>query len=215
MALAVLDHLVVAAETLEQGVDWLRSATGATASTGGKHVAMGTHNALLRLGERLFLEIIAIDPDGIKPSRPRWFGLDDRALQAELSEQPRLIHWVARCDDIGKAIAACPIALGAVHPMARGDFRWRITVPDNGALPARGLFPTLIQWDVPFHPADRLPPSSVSLAQLGATCAEPAPLRAALAALGLSEALPVTFDRETRLAAMLRTPQGHTALTSS
>ena len=214
MPLAVLDHLVVGASSLEQGVEWVRSVTGATAMPGGKHLAMGTHNALLKLGERLFLEIMAIDPDGIKPSRPRWFGLDDRVLQSELSEQPRLIHWVARCDDIGKAVAACPIELGPVTPIARGDFRWRITIPDNGALPVRGIFPTLMQWDVPFHPADRLPPSSVSLMQLGATCSEPAPIRAALAVLGLSEALPVTFDRETRLAAMLRTPQGHTALTS-
>jgi hypothetical protein len=68
---------------------------------------------------------------------------------------------------------------------------------------------------VPFHPADKLPASNVSLAQLGATCAEPAPVREALAALGLSAALPVSYDRETRLAAMLRTPQGTFALASS
>ena len=81
MPLAVFDHLVVAASTLDQGVEWVRSLTGATAQSGGKHVAMGTHNALLKLGERSFLEILAIDPDGIKPSRPRWFGLDGLALQ--------------------------------------------------------------------------------------------------------------------------------------
>lgn len=214
MALAVFDHLIVAASTLDQGIEWVRGLTGATAHPGGKHVAMGTHNALLKLGDRAFLEILAIDPDGIKPSRPRWFGLDERTLQSELSEQPRLIHWVARSDDIDRAIAACPVKLGTVHPMARGDYRWRITIPDDGALPARGLVPTLIQWDVPFHPADKLPVSNVSLAQLGATCTEPAPIRAALTPLGLGETLRVTFDRETRLAAMLRTPQGLATLAS-
>jgi len=213
--LAVFDHLVVAASTLDQGIEWVRSLTGATAQSGGKHVAMGTHNALLKLGERSFLEILAIDPDGIKPSRPRWFGLDGLALQSELSEQPRLIHWVARSEDIGQAIAACPLDLGTVHPMSRGDYRWRITIPDDGALPARGLVPTLIQWDVPFHPADKLPVSNVSVTQLAATCTEPAPVRAALGSLGLSESLRVTYDRETRLAAMLRTPQGYATLTSS
>jgi hypothetical protein len=175
---------------------------------------MGTHNALLRLGKRVYLEIIAIDPQGAKPPRPRWFDLDNPVLQSELLEQPRLIHWVARTDDIEAAAAACPLALGAPHPMARGDYRWRITIPDDGTLPARGIVPTLIAWDVPLHPADQLPASNVTLAQLGATCSDPATVRAALASLGLDRAIAVTYDRETRLAAMLRTPRGMVTLTS-
>src|SRR5437868_12288896 len=66
---ATLDHLVVAAETLEQGEDHLESLLGARPRRAGKHVAMGTHNSVLRLGERVYLELIAIDPDGIKPDR--------------------------------------------------------------------------------------------------------------------------------------------------
>jgi len=145
---------------------------------------MGTHNALLRLGERVYLEIIAIDPQAAKPSRPRWFGLDDIALQSELTERPRLIHWVACTADIERACAQCPVQLGAVQPMARGDYRWRITIPADGALPARGLVPTLIQWDVPTHPADRLP------GRMSCSKGSPRPIRtrtdpAALKALGL------------------------------
>ena len=64
---AVLDHLVVAAATLEQGEDYIESRLGARPLRGGKHVAMGTHNSLLRLGEKTYLEVIAVDPDG-KPS---------------------------------------------------------------------------------------------------------------------------------------------------
>ena len=206
--LAELDHLVVAAATLADGIDYIAARTGVAPQPGGKHVAMGTHNALLRLGERVYLEIIAIDPEGARPSRPRWFDLDDIALQAELTEQPRLIHWVARTADIERTAAACRLALGAIHPFERGDFRWRITVSDDGKRPARGIVPALIQWDVPFHPADRLPDSKVSIAQFAATHSDPAPARDALASLGLAEVLPVTYDRETRLAAMLRTPRG-------
>ena len=98
--------------------------------------------------------------------------------------------------------------------MARGDYRWRITIPDDGTLPARGIVPTLIEWDVPNHPAESLPASGVTLAQLAATCPDPAPVRSALAALGLGGTIAVTFDRETRLAAMLRTPRGIVTLTS-
>jgi hypothetical protein len=206
--LATLDHLVVAAATLADGIDWVAAATGATPLPGGKHVAMGTHNALLRLSETSYLEIIAIDPDGVKPARRRWFDLDDIALQAELTEQPRLIHWVARTDDIEAAVAASPLPLGSIHSMQRGDYRWRITIPDDGSRPGRGLVPTLIQWDVPAHPAARLPKSNVTLAQLAGTHSDPAPLRAALAALGLQGTIAISYDRETRIAAMLRTPRG-------
>jgi Glyoxalase-like domain len=208
------DHLVVAATTLADGIEYVAAITGVAPQSGGRHLAMGTHNALLRLGDRLFLEIIAIDPDGTRPSRRRWFGLDELALQAELTERPRLIHWVARTDAIESVAAACPIALGPIHPMSRGDYRWRITIPDDGALPARGVVPTLIQWDVAIHPADRLPPSNVTLAQLAATHSDPASVRAALRKLGAEGAIQVTYDRETRLAAMLRTPRGVVTLSS-
>ena len=202
------DHLVVAAVTLADGIEYLGELTGVAAHPGGKHVAMGTHNALMRLSERTFLEIIAIDPEGTKPTRPRWFELDDIALQAELTERPRLIHWVARTKGIESVAASCPTPLGTVHPMSRGDYRWRITIPDDGSLPGKGVVPTLIEWDVPQHPADTLPKSNVSLVSLAATHPDPASIRAALAALGQSDVVAVTYDRDTRLAAMLRTPRG-------
>lgn len=212
--LAVIDHLVLAATTLADGIDYVATLTGAVPQPGGKHVAMGTHNALLKLGEKLYLEIIAIDPQGAKPQRPRWFGLDSVALQAELMEQPRLIHWVARTTDIAAATAASGVDPGPVHAMARGDYRWRITIPDDGAMPGRGLIPTLIQWDVPRHPADGLPKSGVALAECGGTHPDPAMLRAVLARLGLEAALRVSFDRETRMVAMLHTPRGLVTLSS-
>ena len=212
--LPVPDHLVVAATTLAEGIEYVGDLTGSAPRPGGRHVAMGTHNALLRLGERFYLEVIAVDPDDAKPARPRWFDLDHPTLIAALAEGPRLVHWVARSEAIERAAPACPIALGPVHPMARGDYRWRITIPDDGTLPAGGLVPTLIQWDVPMHPTDSLPASGVALKGLAASHREPAPIRAALAALGLREALAVTYDRETRLAAMLRTPRGIVTLSS-
>jgi hypothetical protein len=203
-----LDHLVVAAVSLADGIEYLGELTGVAAQPGGKHFAMGTHNALMRLSERTFLEIIAIDPEGTKPARPRWFELDNIALQAELTERPLLIHWVARTKGIERVAASSPIRLGSVHPMSRGNYRWRITIPDDGSLPAKGIVPTLIEWDVAQHPADTLPKSNVSLVSLAATHPEPASIRAALASLGQDEVVAVTYDRETRLAAMLRTPRG-------
>jgi len=209
---AELDHLVVGAATLTAGIAFVEQLTGVPPVPGGKHATMGTHNALVRLGERAYIEIIAIDPEAAKPAHPRWFDLDDVALKGELAERPRLITWAARTNDIERASAACPMALGTIRPLERGDFRWRLTVPDDGRRPGKGVVPALIQWDVPAHPADRLPSSGLSLVQFGATHSDPAPVRAALAALGLEQALSVSYDRDTRLLAMLRTPRGTIAL---
>src|SRR6202171_6737235 len=119
---ATLDHLVVAAASLEQGEDHLESVLGVRPRRGGKHIAMGTHNSVLRLGDggnRSYLELIAIDPDGIKPDRPRWFDLDRTSMRASLALGPRLIHWVARCADIEAAKKISPSDHGSVYPMTR------------------------------------------------------------------------------------------------
>lgn len=163
--MAAIDHLVVAARDLDSGARWLEERLGAPLVAGGAHTTMGTHNRLLRLAGRpaLYLELIAIDPSGTNPGRPRWFGLDDPVQQARLAERPHLIHWVARSDDL---IHEATPAHGEILSMQRGDYRWRITVPTDGQLPGAGCLPTLIQWDVPFHPAARLPESGCTLVNL-------------------------------------------------
>src|SRR5215467_3043415 len=120
--IARLDHLVVAAATLEQGEDHLEATLGVRPQRGGKHVAMGTHNSLLKLGPRTFLELIAVDPEGPAPAHPRWFGLDTQAMREALFSGPRLIHWVARTDDVEASLRATTVDLGRVHPMERGSF---------------------------------------------------------------------------------------------
>ena len=102
---AVLDHLVVAGTTLAQAIEYVADMTGVAARTGGQHTTMGTHNALVKLGERLYLELIAIDPSLPKPARPRWFDMDDAKLALSLGEKPRLIHWVARTTELAALVA--------------------------------------------------------------------------------------------------------------
>ena len=209
--MAALDHLVVAARDLASGAAWLEERLGTPLAAGGRHAAMGTHNRLLRLGEQCYLEVIAIDPEAPPPGRPRWFGLDDPGIRVALSERPRLIHWVARCDNLASEAAACATSPGEVVAMARGDYRWRITIRPDGGLPGGGLLPSLIQWDVPFHPADRLPESGCRLMKLEAFTAGAAALHSGLASLGLSASLavfPPLEDGAGRLVAYLATPAG-------
>lgn len=74
-----LDHLTVIAPSLERGVEHVHRQIGIAMPIGGKHPEMGTDNHVLRLGDDVFLEVIAIDPGAQRPNCPRWFGLDAAA----------------------------------------------------------------------------------------------------------------------------------------
>ena len=201
------DHLVLAARDLDIGAAWLERHLGVALVPGGKHERMGTHNRLLGLGDNFYLELIAIDPAAAPPGRPRWFALD----RLPASDRPRLIHWVARSADIERDAAGCSEALGDILPMERGDFRWRISVSVDGHLPGDGLVPTLIQWDVPFHPGSRLPDVGCRLMKLEGFHPQPARIRTALASLGLGSRLdvhPGADGEAAQLVAYVKTPRG-------
>ncbi len=209
--MAELDHITVAAHTLEQGVDHLRSVLGIELPYGGAHPRMATHNHLLRLGDSVFLEVIAIDPAAPAPDRPRWFQLDDPALQAQLAIAPRLITWVVRTTDIARTFAASNRPLGAIEPMSRGDLRWLITFPGDGTLPDGGMIPALIQWRDAAHPATRMPDLGCTLERLEAAHPEPSAYQAALASLGADRHVHIratTPGEPAHLTAHIRTPLG-------
>jgi hypothetical protein len=206
------DHLVVGCATLAQGIDHLTRLTGATAVAGGKHALMGTHNALLKLGPALYLELLAIDPDAPPPKRPRFFDLEKASMRDALAASPQLIGWAARTDDLDDALLRATIAPGVATRMTRGDLAWRLTIPEDGVRPEGGVLPALIEWPPGVHPADRLPESGVALIELAASHPAPATIREALAAWKLGEAMRVSYAAALRLAAMLRTPRGLVAL---
>ncbi|HSQ04485.1 MAG TPA: VOC family protein, partial [Burkholderiales bacterium] len=143
-----IDHLVVTAPSLATGVEYVQDILGVILQRGGEHARMSTHNALLRLGPALYLEVIAVNPRAMKPERPRWFELDHLAPHAE----PRLATWVARTNDIRAAAMASSIPLGAVESMSRGALSWLITIPPDGSLPHNGIAPSLIEWHTAVHP---------------------------------------------------------------
>jgi hypothetical protein len=167
-----LDHLVVAARTLDEGVAWCEATLGIVPGAGGVHPLMGTHNRLFSVAsaafERAYFEIIAIDPSAPSPGRARWFGLD----AADLSRGPRLVAVVARTPSLDDRLAAlrdagvdAGRALAASRATPGGLLRWRIAVRDDGRVLRGGALPTLIEWG-DRHPADAMPASGVSLQAL-------------------------------------------------
>jgi hypothetical protein len=204
-----IDHLVVACADLEQGSAWLRAQLGVEAQPGGKHELMGTHNRLLRLGARTYLELIAVDPEAPQPPRPRWFGLDEAAVR-RAGERPFLLTWVAATDRIGDAQRRAP-ALGAVIGASRGAFSWRITVSADGRLPFAGVLPALIEWQGDAHPCDGLEERGCELVQL--RLSHPAADRLVPMFRALRLTGPVALEPgPIALAARIRTPHGEVEL---
>jgi hypothetical protein len=220
MTLAI-DHLVIAAPDLDSGTEYVASALGVAPQGGGTHPRMGTHNRVMGLYGGLYLEVIAIDPSAPVPERPRWFGLDSDLVQQRLRDGPFLAHWAARVDrptDLSRWQAQYPDKIAPAIPMTRGDLRWRLTVPDDGSLPAwhgeaahagEGLFPTLIQWDVPNHPAISLPRQDLALRKLHGQHPHAELLRQGLAWIGATDLIEIEqTDGPPLLAADIETPAG-------
>ena len=67
-------------------------------------------------------------------------------MQSRLAAGPSLITWALRCESLATACARVP-DLGEILSMSRGDFRWKIAVPEDGSLPFSGVLPAGIQWE--------------------------------------------------------------------
>ena len=222
MSVAV-DHLIVAASTLAQGVAWCEETLGVTPAAGGQHALMGTHNRVLHIASAAYpdayLEIIAVDPQAPPPGRARWFGLDDAALQRSLAEQgPRLIHFVARSTmldmhrwgliTVGQR-PGDPVAIS--RETASGTLSWDMLVRADGALDCAGALPTLLQWKSA-HPVAAMAPSGVVLQSLTLRGVPPR-ARDVLRLRGV-QVLVDASDTEPALHATLQTPRGEVTLKS-
>lgn len=167
-----IDHIVVVAQTLEQGVAWCEATLGITPQPGGDHPQFGTHNRIFKIATPGFplayFEIIAIKKAAAQAvntpnngqnkakneaQKSRWFDMDDAALQAAVAKEPRLVHFVANTDDIQAGRAALKAvgidrgaAVEASRPTRKGRLEWKITVRDDGQRLFNGALPSLIQW---------------------------------------------------------------------
>ena len=197
----VFDHLAISAETLAEGVAWAEARLGVALAGGGQHPHMATHNRLLGLGD-LYLEVIAADPDALRPAWPRWFDLD------RFTGRPRLTNWIARCDDLEAELTLSPPGTGTPIALSRGDFRWRMAVAADGILPFDSAFPALIQWQGTAHPAPRLPDMGVRLTRLTVIHPQADELRAALAGRITDPRIAFEPGPEKAMQAEFTTPHG-------
>ncbi|MGA0342799.1 MAG: VOC family protein [Arenicellales bacterium] len=205
-----LDHVVIGARSLDEGRQFVGDLLGEAPREGGRHGAMGTHNALLGLGDGVYLEIIAIDPEGEAPQSPRWFSLDHDITREKLQHGPQLLTWVVRTDCIDRLSELDAYADADVKPMSRGSLRWQFAFSPDGRCFADGILPHVIQWDTDIHPAQALAGGHCRLSTLVATLADDQAVRETLSAMDLLGSIDCRADpgQAPSLAAEFTTPKG-------
>lgn len=209
-----LDHLVVVAPDLAEGVAHVRDCLGLAMPEGGRHREMGTRNHLLRLGDSVFLEVIAIDPEAAPPTRARWFGLDDAAqVRADWAAGRRLRGLVARTADLDTVLAAHRDLLGQAATMTRGDLSWRFALRPDGAWPADGAAPCVMDWGPRGNPAATMPDLGAHLDAIVLTHPDPDGVAALQAGLGLADPPRLVRGALPRYTARITTSSGSQILT--
>lgn len=140
-----LDHITVIAPSLAEGVSHVRACLDLDVPFGQRHDYMGTYNHLLQLGDAVYLEIVALDPEAVGPGRSRWFGLDDqKQVKAAWDEGRRLRGWVARTDSIGAVLAGREHIFGKQVALPAINSSFDFSIPDDGSLPIDGAAPSII-----------------------------------------------------------------------
>lgn len=199
-----LDHLVYATPDLDATLADLERRLGLRAGPGGRHPRWSTRNALYALGPTSYLEVIGPDPSAPPPPEEPPFGLATLAA-------PRLVTWCARSADLAADCRAAGIAEDTIRAGGRvradgARLEWRLS---DTRLRGDGLWPFLVQWESPEHPATSAV-RGLELLELRAEHPRVAEVRAGLDRYPVE--LELTRADEAALCAALRTPAGRVEL---
>ncbi len=205
---SALDHLLIGAPTLEDGIAWFEDRTGVRAAKGGAHPGLGTWNALASLGPAQYVEVIAPDPS--QPGVDTFYvpGLHD-------FKEPRIATWAARTDEL-RARFTSGLPEGFVCEPARSGSRvrpdgtrlaWSLAFPrDAGRGNFDGAIPFFIQWEAGSPHPGLSAPSGLRLLSMSIGHPSYAELNEALRFLGIEGA--VRDDTTPSIQVKLDTPRG-------
>ena len=153
-----LDHILLGVNDLDRGIAWMEERSGVHAIFGGVHPGRGTRNALLSLGTRRYLEIIAPDPAQAGSAAGQEMVGALRAIQ-----EPRLVGWAvhtSNLDGIVKKAAAAGIAIQNPREGSRARPDGKVLRWKSAALKSDfdGVLPFFIEWSADsVHPSQDAP----------------------------------------------------------
>jgi hypothetical protein len=210
---SMLDHILVGSSNLDHGIAFVEEQTGVHAIFGGVHPGRGTRNALLSLGERRYLEIIAPDP---AQTQVPDYGVTLLNM-VKAATAPTLVGWSAHPGDI-EALAQKlrfqkikfdgPRAGSRQRPDGR-LLKWKTISLDDDH---NGVLPFFIEWDPGSpHPSTDAP-SGCQLERFTLADPDTVALGTLCAQLGLNA--PIEKGTQSRLLARIRGPKGTLELSS-
>jgi hypothetical protein len=204
----LLDHIILGCNDLDEGIDLVHDNIGVRPAIGGVHPGRGTRNALLSLGERRYLEIIAPDPAQREILHfPQIRGMRD----------PRLIGWAVHPPDI----AAIATLLRENKVAFKGPDDGSRKRPDglvlnwktlNLADDRHGLLPFFIEWSADSVHPSKDAPARCKLEYFEIMSTDPDELASTLKRIGLD--FPVQHSDKPRLRALISGPKGDLGLST-
>lgn len=152
---AAVDHVILGVADLDRGCRNFENLTGVQPRPGGRHPGAGTRNALVSLGERTYLEIMAPDPEAATGSSKTRLGAFASLMPVGWAIGTTTIAQAAgRLRDIGFQTGA-PSQGSRVQPDGL-VLRWTSLAV---RLPDTRHSPFFIEWDRDTrHPASTSPP---------------------------------------------------------
>jgi hypothetical protein len=205
---ALLDHILLGCNDLDRGIQLVEEATGVRPAIGGVHPGRGTRNALLSLGERRYLEIIAPDSSqGPVVHFPQILGMTE----------PRLIGWAVHPPDIAavaKQLRENQVAFTGPDDGSRKRpdgrvLNWKtINLADD----RHGLLPFFIEWSADSVHPSKDAPAKCTLDYFEILSVDPEELAATLKRIGLD--LPVQRSDKARLHALISGAKGDIKLST-
>lgn len=204
-----LDHLTVVAPSLAEGVAHVRSCLDMDVPFGTRHAYMGTHNHRLRLGQTIYLEVIAVDPYGSAPKDPRWFGLDHPdAVRRNWNMGRRLRSWVANTSSVDRLLENFGGVFGVKRNLPEDSPEFSFAVPVDGSLPEDGALPSVIDHcgDTDFIAS--IPDFGATLLHFDLACPEPERIADIYRSLQIDRPPNVGFGTSVSYRAVIDTPKG-------
>jgi len=201
-----IDHIVLGISDLQAGIDQLEELTGVRPVFGGEHPNRGTHNALISLGARRYLEILA--------PRPEAEVVDQLRLLSELSDLTPVMWAVATDDAVQTAdrLATNGHPTTEVVPGSRTQLDGSILEWETFQLSEFGVagVPFFIEWSEQSPHPSQTSPTGCELESIELAHPESDRLRQVVQVLGLN--LAVAQNESTMLKVRIRCPSGEIQL---
>ncbi len=204
-----IDHIVYCVPDLDEAMDKLENLLGVRPVIGGSHLTKGTKNALLNLGKKCYLEILAVDHENTDFEGERWMGID-------LITQSKITRWSLKSDDLendSTILSRYSPKLAKINDGSRKTtsgnlLSWKMILPTTR--PEVEILPFMTDWtqsDV--HPTDALEPRC-SLKNISLFHPDPMKLQGILNDLNIN--IEILHGDEAQISIDLMSPNGLVSL---